>query len=174
MTPSQIWLTDESGWFYDSEDDTSILDASLYKYDNDGYWVDTMGNRKIINGNEVLLVADPGEKILAAPVGFGGYSFFTTYTPEGGCATGKSFFWGLRSSTCGFNGGTGVLTHNKVGNLFYSAPRRRIGLGSGITAGVTLGGGMAYIPLFSPGEDPDLIVSPTTVGQIKLKYWKQN
>ncbi len=170
-----LWLTNEFGWFYDSEDDTPILDASLYLYDNDGYWIDAGGNRKTVNGNEVRLVADAGEKILAAPVGFGGYSFFTSYTPEGGCSTGRSFFYGLKTSTCGLNGGTGVLNYNKVGNMFYSAPRRRIGLGTGITAGVTLGGGMAYIPLSSPGEDkPDLITTPVPVGQTKLKYWKQN
>lgn len=165
-----LWLTDSDGYFYDSEDGVRIINARYYRYDNNGYWVDDGGNRKLVNDNHVKLIENPGEKVLATPVGHGGYIHFTTYTPEGGCAAGTSFFYGLKASTCEIKGGgTGTITVDIAGNIFYSAPRRRIALGQGITGGVTLGGGMAYVSI-----GKEVIGIPAQVGITRLRYWRQN
>ena len=167
-----LWLTDKDGNFYDSADGEIILDTSGYYYDKAGYWLDgDGGNRVTVNGDEVRLIEDPGagEKLLAAPVGYAGYLYFTTYTPEGGCAVGTTYFYGLKASTCSLKGGTGTIEQDKAGNPYYSDPRRRISLGRGMSAGVTLGGGMAYVPVGKNVFDID-----AQVGETKLKYWRQN
>jgi hypothetical protein len=178
---TSLWLTDVYGWFYDSEDGVKILDTTLYSYDNDGFML--VGTDKITPGGAVCdpandacvkVVSDPGEKILSQPVGYGRYIYFTTYTPVGGCSTGTSYFYGLKTSSCESLGGAGTLNYSKVGEGLVPGLRRRIRLGKGISPGPTLGGGTAYVPLYSPGNPPEINAIPVTVGETRLKYWKQN
>ncbi len=178
---TSLWLTDVYGWFYDSEDGVKILDTTRYSYDNDGFML--VGADKITPGGAVCdpshdacvkVVSDPGEKILSQPVGYGRYMYFTTYTPVGGCSTGTSYFYGLKTSSCEPLGGAGTLNYSKVGEGLVPGLRRRIRLGKGISPGPTLGGGTAYVPLYSPGNPPEINAIPVTVGETKLKYWKQN
>ena len=177
---TSLWLTDGDGWFYDSDDGTRILDTTAYQYDDDGYFL--VGGQRWsaggstcdpVNESCLKIVSDPGEKVLAEPVGYGQYIYFTTYTPVGGCATGTSYFYGLKASSCDLAGGSGTLNYDQGGAL-VTGPRRRVKLGVGVSPGVTLGGGTAYVPLYSPGNPPDLNAIPVTVGETKLKYWRQN
>lgn len=171
---TSLWLTDKNGMFYDSADGTVLQDTSLYFYDDDGYWDDGLGTRNQVDGADVKLINASGEKLLAGIAGYGGQLYFTTYSPKGGCDAGTSFFYGIKSSGCNIPGGSGLLEYDKAGNKFYSASRRKISLGIGITGGVTLGGGTAYIPQYSPGNDPEMNALPVPVGETRLKYWKQN
>ena len=171
---TSLWLTDKDGMFYDSKDGTVLQDTSLYFYDDDGYWDDGLGTRKQVDGADVKLINAPGEKLLAGIAGYGGQLYFTTYSPKGGCDAGTSFFYGIKSSGCNIKGGSGLLEYDKTGNMFYSASRRKISLGTGITGGVTLGGGTAYVPQYSPGNEPEMNALPVPVGETRLKYWKQN
>ena len=180
---TSLWLTDVNDWFYDSEDGIPILDTSGYDNDNDGHW--TIGGNPVKDDGSVCdpddpagdfckkLVIDPGEKVLAEAVGYGRYIYFTTYSPAGGCSTGTSYFYGLKTSSCDIAGGSGTLMYDKVGEALLPGPRRRTRLGQGISPGVTLGGGTAYVPLYGPGNK-ELNAIPVTVGETKLRYWKQN
>ncbi len=181
---TSLWLTDVNDWFYDSEDGIPILDTSGYVNDNDGHW--TIGGNPVKDDGSVCdpndpagdvctqLVTDPGEKVLSEAVGYGRYIYFTTYSPAGGCSAGTSYFYGLKTSSCDVPGGSGTLHYNKVGEGLVPGPRRRTRLGQGISPGVTLGGGTAYVPLYSPGNPPEVNAIPVTVGETKLRYWKQN
>ncbi len=181
---TSLWLTDVNDWFYDSEDGIPILDTSGYVNDNDGHW--TIGGNPVKDDGSVCnpndpagdfckkLVTDPGEKVLSEAVGYGRYIYFTTYSPAGGCSAGTSYFYGLKTSSCDVPGGSGTLNYNKVGEGLVPGPRRRTRLGQGISPGVTLGGGTAYVPLYSPGNPPEVNAIPVTVGETKLRYWKQN
>ncbi len=187
---TSLWLTDVYGWFYDSEDGVKILDTSGYDYDNAGHMlknghpiksdpetnliISCDPNDHVLGDVCIKVVSDPGEKILSQPVGYGRYMYFTTYTPVGGCATGTSYFYGLKTSSCELLGGAGTLNYSKVGEGLVPGLRRRIRLGRGISPGPTLGGGTAYVPLYSPGNPPEINAIPVTVGETKLKYWKQN
>ena len=177
------WLTNHDGDFYDSSSDSGNIiipaaDVENYYYDNDGYWCD--GNdpatctRIKTDGNEVQIVPAMGEKMLAEPEGYGEQVYFMTYTPVGGCGTGKSFFYGVKASACGgHRGGTGLLTHGPGTETypgtrkFFHSPQRKVGLGSGI-ANFTLGGGTAFI-----GQGGEVNALPIPVAQVHLKYWRQ-
>jgi hypothetical protein len=160
-----LWLTDENGCFFDS-DGTCLVDTDNYTFDNNGMLLTGSSNQL---GS---IITDFGEKVLSEPAAQAGNVFFTTYTPEGGCAMGSSYFYGLEISNCKRRGGDGVLEYDKFNEKNIPFPKRRIGLGLGITPGVTIGGPKAYVPVFSGGV-PE--INPITIpsGNAALLYWRQ-
>lgn len=163
-----LWLIDENDCFYDT-DGSCLVDTTTYNYNNDGDLLD--GG---FVANPFNIISDPGEKALSEISSLAGNIFFTTYSPEGGCAMGHSYFYGIEISSCSTEGGTGVLSYDEEGKKIVPAPVRRIGLGLGITPGVTVGSPRAYIPTYKPGEDPEIKSFQIPPDLLKLKYWRQN
>ena len=177
-------LTNKSGDFYNSADGSVIIPKATvdqYYYDNDGFWCDGSNpltcSRRTVDGNEVQIVTDMGEKMLTDPDGYGEQVYFMTYTPTGGCGVGQSYFYGVKASQSNLSqltGGTGLLTHGPgtedytETRHFRHNPQRKVGLGRGI-ANFTLGGKTAFI-----GQEGGLTPLPIPVSQKRLRYWKQN
>ena len=182
------WLTNRSGNFYDASSANAKViipstDVDKYYYDNDGYWCNSddpavcaTDSAKIkVDGQNVKIVQNMGEKMLVEPEGYGDQVYFMTYTPTGGCGSGTSFFYGINASQCALKlGGTGLLTHGPgtesypETRKFFHNPQRKVGLGPGI-GNFTLGGGTAFI-----GQKGELNALPIPVAQVSLKYWRQD
>jgi hypothetical protein len=110
-----------------------------------------------------------GEKMLTDPFVSLGTVYFITYSPEGGCAQGESFLWGLTISKCGNAGNTAGLEFDLAGNSGGGSggPWERLSLGAGIRPTPTDGGPVIYIG----GEIPTVIKKPTTS---RLEYWRED
>lgn len=110
-----------------------------------------------------------GEKMLTDPFVSLGTVYFITYSPEGGCAQGESFLWGLTISKCGNAGNTAGIVFDLAGNTGggSGSPWERLSLGAGIRPTPTDGGPVIYIG----GEVPTVIKKPTTS---RLEYWRED
>jgi hypothetical protein len=110
-----------------------------------------------------------GEKMLTDPFISLGTVYFITYSPEGGCAQGESFLWGLTISKCGYAGNTAGLVFDLAGNTGGGGggPWERLSLGAGIRPTPTDGGPVIYIG----GPVPTVIKKPTTS---RLEYWRED
>ncbi len=169
-----LWVTDENGCLPDPEDGTCLVDTNDYYYDKYGFMTDSSGTRIAVDGEDKKIVTDAGEKVLSAASGAGGYLYFTTYTPEGGCAMGKSYFYGLEISSCGSTTlATGTIEYDKEGTLIRPVGVRRTGLGPGITPEVTLDDGTAYVISYDGGGEPVVNDMPVQTGGTSLLFWKQ-
>jgi hypothetical protein len=166
-----LWLVDEKGCYIDT-DGSCLVDADNYQFNNDG-WLTSGGIEITKDGEYVSGVLDFGEKLLSEPSTLAGNIYFTTYSPQGGCAMGTSYFHGLQISTCTVAGGKGVLKYDANNKEIAPFPVRRIGLGFGITPGPTIGSPTAYIPKFS-GDEPVIETFRLDPEDTKLKYWRQN
>ena len=179
------WLTNHNGDFYNSANGDVIIPKSVvsqYYYDNEGYWCDGSSpcTKRKVDGKDVKIVVDMGEKMLTTPDGYGDQVYFMTYTPKGGCGIGQSYFYGVKASkySCGSAlvnlGGTGLLKYGPGTaaytntRKFFHSPQRRIGLGAGI-ANFTLGGTSAFI-----GHNGEINALPLPLSPRRLMYWKQN
>ncbi len=169
-----LWVTDENGCIPDPADGTCLVDTASYSYDNDGYLIDGGGTRVSVDGSDKLVVTDPGEKILSAASGAGGYLYFTSYTPKGGCAMGKSYFYGLKISSCDSTTlATGTIEYDVDGVPIQPSNRRRIPIGPGITPEVTLDDGTAYVISYEGDDKPSIKPLPVQTGGTSLLFWKQ-
>ncbi|KAF0188876.1 MAG: PilC beta-propeller domain-containing [Desulfobulbaceae bacterium] len=160
-----LWFTDENGCFYDT-DGTCLVDTDTYSFGNDGKLLSGSANQS------GTIITALGEKVLTEPTTQAGDVFFTSYSPEGGCAMGKSYLYGFEISDCQTLGGDGALLYNKKikGRPYV----QRKDLGIGITSDVTLGGGKLYF-LQSTGDGPSApVVDDPRSDASKLLYWKQD
>lgn len=109
------------------------------------------------------------EKLLTDPFIHLNTAYFITYTPEGGCAQGESFLWGLTMPRCGDAGGEPGILYDLSGSK-TGGPWKRISLGAGITSSPTHGGPVMYVQKPGGGQ-PAVIQLPDSN---KLEYWREN
>ncbi|MBU1564062.1 MAG: hypothetical protein KJ630_00370 [Proteobacteria bacterium] len=120
------------------------------------------------------------EKLLSDPTTYLNTFYFVTYSPEGGCAQGESFYWGLTATKCGQAGNTGGIMYDLTGSS-VGGPHRRLSLGAGITSSIVAAGPKLLISVAGGAGDPnsgsndedDLqsIAAPTVN---RLEYWREN
>jgi hypothetical protein len=113
------------------------------------------------------------EKMLSVPFTSLNTVYFTTYTPEGGCAQGESFLWGLTTTKCGQMGSEAGLVYDLAGNKTDN-PAENYSLGAGISSSPTDAGSAIFIETSTPddeGKFPPLRVAKPTVD--RLEYWRE-
>ncbi len=165
-----LWVTDRDGCFFDT-DGSCLVDASLYEYNNStgNFATDSAGTEAVIETVNVPVITEFGEKMLSAPSSLAGNVYFTTYSPEGGCAMGMSFIYGISGSTCGGPGGDGVLPPDAGGG----SPNNKTGKTegeTGFTPGVTVIGTQLVVPTHNPEGLKTISIEGDP---LSLKYWKQ-
>ena len=110
------------------------------------------------------------QKMLTDPLVSLGTVYFITYTPEGGCAQGESFIWGLTTSKCGNAGMEPGLVYNSTGGT-TGGPWESISLGAGMTSGLVDGGGNFYYNRSDGSSvDPEVHEGPKFSD---LQYWRE-
>ncbi|HEC32348.1 MAG TPA: hypothetical protein ENI41_07645 [Deltaproteobacteria bacterium] len=123
-----------------------------------------------------------GEKMLSDPVIYLGVVYFTTYQPQGYCGAGKSYFYGLKVSTCtAIGGGAGIRygleedeETGELRDVEFSNRQKKIDLGAGIATSVVIGPPRAYLQKptgTGEGLGPPMSFKVPTVS--KLIYWKE-
>ncbi|MEA3385265.1 MAG: PilC/PilY family type IV pilus protein, partial [Thermodesulfobacteriota bacterium] len=115
-----------------------------------------------------------GEKMFADPVTYRDVVYFTTYQPQGGCAMGFSYLYGLTTTRCGSEGGEGGLEYGLDGNSL-DPHKGKLDLGIGIATSPVIAPPMMYIqiPRGKGGdlEPPMAIRIPIDPGT--LLYWRE-
>lgn len=121
-----------------------------------------------------------GDQVLSSPAAWKKVVYFTTWTPEGGCAMGKSTLWGITSTVvCGTDaqtGGQGGIQYDRDGNLFMPMPKS-IPLGKGVYGNPVIAPPRLYLQ-GQGKDDPSgkklpILELPVPVDLGKLIYWRE-
>jgi Tfp pilus tip-associated adhesin PilY1 len=116
-----------------------------------------------------------GEKVFSNPATYLNVVYFTTYQPQGGCAMGFSYLYGLTTTLCGTEGGEAGLEYG-LDDTPLDPYEEKIDLGRSIASSPTLGPPRLYIQKPGGGGEglgpPVAIKIPTPGG--KLLYWRES
>ena len=158
-------------YFYEIED--RAYDGSENGPDHGSSWTHSQQNDGLFRMTWMSTLP-LGEKVFSDPVTYRNVVYFTTYQPQGGCAMGFSYLYGLTTTQCGSEGGEGGLEYG-LDDEPLDPHEGKLDLGIGIATSPVIAPPKMYIqiPRGKGGdmEPPVAIQIPVDPGT--LLYWRE-